>query len=236
MENINAFIDSLLNHRSTMEHPLVPDAIANYAKVISPLRSITKNGRALNSGTEYSLNELFGNLLKEYISTGNTQENQSDAIIGQTVLIHLILRVVVDLKPDLLVEEILMKAADQHILRCLEHDFSAIPVFQFGNTTKEIGFGLHEIFCAPIPLTKEASVGFIQRNIIDHLENDDTSDCEFSEESFLDDAEPEYDPEPRQHINLEMFRDDITADPMNGFDDFYDIYFNDISKNDEEDL
>jgi len=236
MENINAFIDSLLNHRSTMEHPLVPDAIANYAKVISPLRSITKNGRALNSGTEYSLNELFGNLLKEYISTGNTQENQSDAIIGQTVLIHLILRVVVELKPDLLVEEILMKAADQHILRCLEHDFSAIPVFQFSDTTKEIGFGLHEIFCAPIPLTEEASVGFIQRNIIDHLESDDTPDCEFSEESFLDDAEPEYDPGPRQHINLEMFRDNITADPMNGFDDFYDIYFNDISKNDEEDL
>ncbi len=236
MESINAFIDSLLKHRSTMEHPLVPDAIANYAKVISPLRSITRNGRALNSGTEYSLNELLGNLLKEYISTGNTEENQSDAIIGQTVLIHLILRVVVELKPDLLVEEILMKAADQHFLRCLEKDFSAIPVFHLGDTTKEIGFGLHKIFCAPIPLTEEASAGFIQRNIIDFLESDDASDCESSEESFLDEAEPEHDPEPRQHINLETLRGDITADPMNGFDEFYDIYFNDIYKNDEEDL
>lgn len=229
MINTTTLITSLLAHRSTMENPLIADGVANHAAVIRPLRSITRSGRALNSDDEFALNKVLGHLLSEYFQNGDTDEAVHNAVAGLTVMISLILRSAVEIKPDLLVEEILMNAVNQDAIRDLEQEFSAVPVFHDSAGSTEVGFGLHKLFCAAIPLTDHAADGFIDRNIAKYLkaakdENDATS-YEFVEDET---------PVASRHFHLESLEGELIADAMNGFDEFYERYFGEDYRSDED--
>ncbi len=208
-----------------MKKPLIADGVANHAEVIRPLRSITRLGRALDSSDEFALNKVLGILLAEYFQKGETEEAFQNALAGLTVIISLILRTTVELKPDLLVEEILMNAVNQDTIRLLEEDFAAIPVFHNSSDLTEVGFGLHKVFCEAIPLTDEAADAFIARNIAKYLEEEDDEEvlgavnCEFVSEEVT--------PVVFTLCNLESPEVELIADAMNGFEEFYERYFGD---------
>jgi len=215
MININQFIASLLTgpQIEQIANPAIPDGVIDCSSLVKALRYFTKDGRAMNASEEFSFNTLMGGLLHSILGDSPADSEKDTAIAILTLALVQVLRTVVELKSDLLVEEILMDAFNQDLIRSMEPTFAAMP-YQCGeNDQLRPMWGHDPLFTKPIPRTRESDDGFLSRRI----------------SPFMDFSET-YDEVPTG-LNRKISKErkeplgEMIADPMNGFDEYYELYW-----------
>lgn len=187
----------------------------------------------MNSSEEFSFNTLIGGFLHSILGDSPTESEKDSAIVVLTLAIVQVLRTVVELKPDLLVEEILMDTFNQDLIRSIEPTFAAMP-FQFGeNGQLSPMWGHDTFFTKPIPRTLESDDGFLSRRISPFMDFGDI------EVSGLTDVEDEGETPTKDRrcrkVNLSDLVDELVADPMNGFDEYYELFWERQENEDSED-
>ena len=225
MININQFIASLLTAPQTEQiaNPAVPDGVMDCSSIIKILRYFTKDGRAINASEEFSFNTLMGGFLHSILGDSPTDSEKDTAIAVLTLALVQVLRVAVELKPDLLVEEILMDAFNQDLIRSMEPTFAAMP-FQFGeNDQLSPMWGHDTFFTKPIPRTLESDNGFLSRRISPFIDFSETYD------EVTTGLNPKISKERKEPLG------ELIADSMNGFDEYYELYWERQENEDSED-
>ena len=225
MININQFIASLLTAPQT-EHiadPAIPDGLMDCSTFVKALRYFTKDGRAMDSSEEFSFNTLMGGFLHSILGDSPTDSEKDTAIAALTLAFVQVLRTVAELKPDLLVEEVLMDAFNQDLIRSIEPTFTAMP-FQFADSDRPNPMWGHDtFFTKPIPRTPESDDGFLSRRISPFMDFNETYD--------------EVRPAPNRKISKERKEPlgELIADSMNGFDEYYELYWERQENGESED-
>ena len=222
--NLRNFIDSLMKNEETTHEVIAPDALVNMSHLVTPLRVITKEGRALDSTEEYSVGNLIGNVLNAYISTEPTEQQKDECIAGLAILVALLMRSVPASQPDTTIEEFLIDSTSQDELIKLSRLFSATSASIDDNGSLVPDFAQFPIFHNPLELTEAAIDGFIQRRIATPLED---------APSYEEVNEIMKSARIIKLSDLELDGQELIADAMNGFDEFYEIYFK--SQNEETD-
>ena len=222
--NLRDFIDSLMKNEETTHEVTAPDALVNMSHLVTPLRVITKEGRALDSTEEYSVGNLIGNVLNAYISAEPTEQQKDECIAGLAILVALLMRSVPASQPDTTIEEFLIDATSQDELIKLARLFSATPASIDDNGSLVPDFAQFSIFHNPLELTEAAIDGFIQRRIAAPLED---------APSYEEVNEIMKSARIIKLSDLELDGHELIADALNGFDEFYEIYFK--SQNGETD-
>ena len=225
MININQFIASLLTAPQTEQiaNPAVPDGVMDCSSIIKILRYFTKDGRAINASEEFSFNTLMGGFLHSILGDSPTDSEKDTAIAVLTLALVQVLRVAVELKPDLLVEEILMDAFNQDLIRSMEPTFAAMP-FQFGeNDQLSPMWGHDTFFTKPSPRTLESDNGFLSRRISPFIDFSETYD------EVTTGLNPKISKERKEPLG------ELIADSMNGFDEYYELYWERQENEDSED-
>lgn len=214
------FIVSLTKTHDTSAESTVPDVLVELSRLVVPLREITKEGRALDSTEEYAVGNLIGDVLNAYISTEPTDQQKDECIAGLSILIAILLRTIPYSWADTTIEEFLIDATSQDELIKLSRQFNAAPATIDNNGEILTDFAQFSIFHNPIALTQEAIDGFIQRRIVTPLE-EAPSDEQINE--MMKSA---------RIVKLSDFETngrELIADPLNGFDQFYDVYFKSLN-------
>ena len=220
MFHLKQFIASLRSAPKveSIANPAIPDGVMDCSAIVKNLRHFTKDGRAMDSSQEFSFNELVGSFLFSMLGDSPTEEAKQVAIVTQALLFVMLLRKMKEIKPDFLVEEFLMDTFDQDHVRRLERIFAVMP-FQFDEDGQPCPMWGHDpLFTEPIPRTQESDEGFINRRIAPYMD--------FSCVEAVDSAEAS----PKISIKPEDLQGELIADPMNGFEEYYDLY----SKNQED--
>ena len=220
MFHLKQFIASLRSAPKveSISNPAIPDGVMDCSAIVKNLRHFTKDGRAMDSSQEFSFNELVGSFLFSMLGDSPTEEAKQVAIVTQALLLVMLLRKMKEIKPDFLVEEFLMDTFDQDHVRRLERIFAAMP-FQFDEDGQPCPMWGHDpLFTEPIPRTQESDEGFINRRIAPYMD--------FSCVEAVDSAEAS----PKISIKPEDLQGELIADPMNGFEEYYDLF----SKNQED--
>lgn len=225
MIKINQLIASLLAAPQT-EHiaePAIPDGVMDCSTVVKALRYFTKDGRAMNASEEFSFNTLMGGLLHSILGDSPADSEKDTAIAILALAFVQVLRTVVELKPDLLVEEILMDAFNQDLIRSMEPTFAAMP-FQFGENDQLIPMWGHDtFFTKPIPRTLESDDGFLSRRISPFMDFSET------DEEVPTGLNPRISKERKEPLG------EMIADPMNGYDEYYELYWERQAAEESED-
>ena len=225
MININQFIASLLTAPQT-EHiadPAIPDGLMDCSTFVKALRYFTKDGRAMNASEEFPFSTLMGGFLHSILGDSPTESEKDSTIVVLTLAFVQVLRTAVELKPDLLVEEILMDAFNQDLIRSMEPTFAAMP-FQFGeNDQLSPMWGHDSFFTKPIPRTLESDDGFLSRRISPFMDFSETYD--------------EVQPGLNRKISKERKEPlgELIADSMNGFDEYYELFWERQENEESED-
>jgi len=151
------------------------------------------------------------------------------AVVAVLVVLLLIERrnLIVD---DMCTEEILKEVFDQTFLTPLEEYFQATPYVLDEDGSIVPLLRTHEIFSKRSDITIEMVLGLVRRNMTPHLPDlyiDDREgsahDSASSELSDLD-STLDYEIVDLSSINL----DDMEADPLEGFDEFYRFFDDEI--------
>jgi hypothetical protein len=216
---ITDIISSLLNDRYDDSNPTFPDGLADLSQVVNGLRTLSKNGRAMQSDESYSIGNMLGHLLKAYIPEDPNIDDLTTTILGLTILIARILRAIPELVPDLSIEEFLIEPTDQQSLIDLGHTMKTIPFVIAPDGNQRPNLSQLPIFHSPISITQQALGGFAKRRI-EPFQNSEfpANEAIFS---FLEIEETAQESE------------DWIEDPLNGFDEFFDAYFNQDALEDE---
>ena len=220
MFHLKQFIASLRSAPKveSIANPAIPDGVMDCSAIVKNLRHFTKDGRAMDSSQEFSFNELVAGFLFSMLGDSPTEEAKEAAIGTQALVLAMLMREVKKIKPDFLVEEFLMDAFNQDHVRRLERIFAAMP-FQFDEDGQPCPMWGHDpLFTEPIPRTQESDEGFINRRIAPYMD--------FSCVEAVDSAEAS----PKISIKPEDLQGELIADPMNGFEEYYDLF----SKNQED--
>jgi hypothetical protein len=150
------------------------------------------------------------------------------------MLIVLIFRQVQIIKPDLCPEEILMEVCDHELIESIAFDMQATEYRNVSSDEIAIAYFQHEIFHKAFKIDDLVKHSFNRRRITpSHFSmlNDPVElNISIVEESEVKGTEKEPDtsaaPEkPRNpKVNLSDF-EGLMSDPLNGFDDFYEYFF-----------
>ena len=177
----------------------------------------------MDSSEEFSFNTLMGGFLHSILGDSPTDSEKDSMIVVLTFAFVQLLRTAVELKPDLLVEEVLMDAFNQDLIRSMERSFAAMP-FQFGEKDQLSPMWGHDtFFTKPIPRTLESDEGFLSRRISPFMDFSETYD--------------EVQPGPNRKISKERKEPlgELIADSMNGFDEYYELYWERQENEESED-
>jgi hypothetical protein len=216
--DIRDIIESLLNPNDADNKNTIPDGIIDLSEAIIPLRHLTLHGRALRSDETYAMAKMLGGLLNQYIPPDYSPQDLERCVFGLTVLIANILRTVNKRFPDTSIEDFLIDAASQDDLIELRRTMSCIPTQTTEEGRQHANVAQHPLFFAPVPSTPDTIEGFISRHILPYDDEDDDTD--------IDDQPPTtrlITPTPPPDISIHS---DITMDPLNGFDEIFNFYFN----------
>ena len=202
-----------------------PDGIIDISSIIDHLKYLTQEGRAVKSDEPGALMEMLGNWQQNRFGGGTVEDLQS-CVVAQNMLQILVLRQVQKLKPDVCPEEILMEVCNQDVLAKLAKDMevAAYRMDECGDIAIDY-FG-HEVFHAPFVIDDLVKHSFIRRKITPSHYIEDT-EPEFIFE-VLDDVDNaglrDTDRPASRKVNLNDF-ENLTADPMNGFEEFYEEFW-----------
>jgi hypothetical protein len=208
---ITDIIDSLLNDRHDNVVPVIPDGLIDLSPIAHTLRTLSKDGRALYSDENYSIAEMLGQLLQAFIPDEPNNDNLTAAILGLIILFARVLREVPETNTHMSIEEFLIGPSNQDDLIGLARTMSATPLITTKDGRLRINIAQFGVFHTPVTITDEAINGFISRQI----EPFDTVDLPVNA-NIVSIVEPDDFPVPS---------DELIADPLNGFDEFFDAYF-----------
>ena len=216
MITVNDFIDSLIEGHPADATPSAPDGVMDLSDIIWPLRKITIKGRALVSSEPGSIGRMIGTLLRTFIPVEHTETDLEECVMGLSVLIGIILRMVPAFYPDMMIEEFLLHAASQEGLLALEEEFASTPfnTDPSGHTRPDVA--QHLVFAMPTPITQEAIEGFIERNATHTYLRDLWDDYFVIDDTII------------VHIDGDDDKHFVDyVDPYTGFEEYTDIDFDD---------
>ena len=217
--NITELIESLLNDRHDDTQPNIPDALTDHSHIISGLRTLSKNGRALHSDESYSIGTMLGQLLQAYIPSDATDNDYQAAIFGLTLFIARLMRAVPEIVTDLSLEEFLIEPTDQESLIALGQTLSVIPLITTSEGQLRPNFAQLPIFHEPLTITQASLDGFGARRIAPYENIELPMNAHIL--SFVE--QEDLPPAPEEWI----------TDPLEGFDEFFDAYFDDTDDTDD---
>jgi hypothetical protein len=225
--SLNDFIKSLLNDRSSLADPIIPDGVVDLSFIIDPLLTITKEGRALRSDVEYGVTNFYGQFLSGLLPANPTKQDYEKAIMSLVLLLDNVITTVCDRYGDTSHEEILIDAANQDTLRAQSKELSAVPIRINPDESATPLFGLLHIFAAARRITDKMRDGFVARRWLPFVTS--------SEGEQIDDqiVEAAPDAEPPRIVNLSELGD-LVADANNGFEDYDEFYFDNQDRYHEE--
>jgi hypothetical protein len=205
------FFYSLKNDRPTTDTPIIPDGIMDCSSCIRPLRSITRNGRALKSDDLFSMAGYIGENFSE-----------STCATAQTVYTTMLIAALQNAPKNALLEEILMRTFSQESVRHLEEAWSATPyVIDESGKCRPV-FAMHSIFSKATVISEEHKKAFAARHylsVLPYLVNE-TSD-------FDEDNTQQTNKNIR--INIGDFDpSELTVDPLDGFDEMHDYFHDEV--------
>ena len=210
-----------------------PDGVIDISNIVRSLKSITKDGRAVESDKPGALLAMIGNWINREFSKG-TDAAKDRCIVALIFFIVLIFRHVQNIKPDLCPEEVLMDVCDHESLESIAVDMQATEYRNVSSDEIAIAYFQHEIFHKAFTIDDLVKHSFNRRRITpSHFSilNDPVElNISIVEESEVIGTEKEPDtsaaPEkPRNpKVNLNDF-EGLMSDPLNGFDDFYEYFY-----------
>ena len=202
-----------------------PDGIIDASSIIDHLKYLTQEGRAVKSDEPGALMEMLGNWQQNRFGGGTVEDLQS-CVVAQNMLQILVLRQVQKLKPDVCPEEILMEVCNQDVLEKLAKDMEVTAYRLDESGEILIDYFGHEVFHAPFVIDDLVKHSFIRRKVTPSFYIEDT-EPEFIFEVLgdVDIADQRDTDRPASRkVNLSDF-EKLTADPMNGFDEFYEQFW-----------
>ena len=142
------------------------------------------------------------------------------------MLLILTFREIQKLKPDVCPEEILMEVCNQDVLTKLAKDMGVAAYRLDESGDIAIDYFGHEVFHAPFVIDGLVKHSFIRRKITpSHYIEDTEPELIFE---VLDDSDNpglrDTDRPASRKVNLNDFKN-LTADPMNGFEEFYEQFW-----------
>ena len=205
------FFYSMKNDRPTADSPIIPDGIMDYSSCIRPLRSITRNGRALKSDDLFSMAGYIGDNFSE-----------TTCAIAQTVYTTMLIAAFQNAPKNALLEEILMRTFSQESVRHLEEVWSATPYVMDESGKCRPIFAMHNIFSTATVISEENKKAFTARHylsVLPYLVNE-TSVC---------DEDDSREGSKNIRVNLEEFDpSELTVDPLDGFDEMHDYFHDEV--------
>ena len=218
-------IQALCGNNEDGEALGAPDGITDASSIIDHLKYLTKDGRPVKSDEQSALMKMFGEWLAHEFGKG-TPEDQARCIRSLVMLITLILREIQKLKPDVCPEEILMEVCNQDVLTKLAKDMEVTGYRLDESGDIAINYFGHELFHAPFVIDDLVKHSFIRRKITPSHYIEDTEPKFIFE--VLDEIESailkDTDRPASRKVNLNDF-EKLTADPMNGFEEFYEQFW-----------
>ena len=202
-----------------------PDGIIDASSMIDHLKYLTKDGRPLKSDEQSAFTTWLGNWQQNQFG-GGTTDDLRNCIVAQNMLLILTFREIQKLKPDVCPEEILMEVCNQDVLTKLAKDMEVTAYRLDESGDIAIDYFGHEVFHAPFVIDDLVKHSFIRRKITPSFYIEDT-EPEFVFE-VLDDVNNETQNDTVrpacQKINLNDY-EILVADPMNGFEEFYEQFW-----------
>ena len=226
MENeFRKIIQALCGTNEVGEALGAPDGIIDASSTINHLKYLTKDGRPLKSDEESAVLKMFGDWFAHEFGKG-TAEDISACICSLIMLCLLQLREIQKLKPDVCPEEILMEVCNQDVLTKLAKDMEVTAYRMDESGVIAIDYFGHAVFHAPFVIDDLVKHSFIRRKITPSFYIEDT-EPEFIFE-VLDETESailkDSDRPASRKVNLNDF-EKLIADPMNGFEEFYEQFW-----------
>ena len=210
-----------------------PDGVIDISHIVRSLKSITRNGRAVESDVPGAFLAMLGNWINREFSE-HTDESKDRCIVALNMLIVLIFRHVQNIKPDLCPEEVLMEVCDHELIESIAVDMQATEYRNVSSDEIAIAYFQHEIFHKAFTIDDLVKHSFNRRRItpshFSMLNDPNELNISIVEESEVIGTEKEPDtsaaPEkPRNpKVNLNDL-DGLMSDPLNGFDDFYEYFY-----------
>ena len=203
----------------------VPDGIIDASSMIDHLKYLTKDGRPFKSDEQSAFTTWLGDWQQNQFG-GGTTDDLRNCIVAQNMLLILIFREIQKLKPDVCPEEILMEVCNQDVLTKLAKDMEVAAYRLDESGDIAIDYFGHEVFHAPFVIDDLVKHSFIRRKVAPSFYIEDT-EPEFIVE-VLDDANNEVQndtvrPACRK-VNLNDY-ENLVADPMNGYEEFYEQFW-----------
>jgi len=218
-------IQALCGNNESGEALGVPDGIIDASSIIDHLKYLTKDGRPLKSDEESAVLKMFGDWFAHEFGNGSV-EDLVNCICSLVMFGSLVFREIQKLKPDVCPEEILMEVCNQDVLTKLAKDMEVTAYRLDESGDIAIDYFGHEVFHAPFVIDDLVKHSFIRRKITPSFYEEDT-EPEFIFE-VLDDIESairkDTDRLASRKVNLNDF-EKLTADPMNGFEEFYEQFW-----------
>jgi len=205
------FFYSMKNDRSTSDNPIIPDGIMDCSSCIRPLRSVTKNGRALKSDEMYSIAGFVGENFSE-----------TSCPVSHAVYATMLVAAFQNAPKNAILEEILMRTFSQESIRRLEETWCATPYVLDESGKPRPVFALHQIFSKSTLISDESKKAFTARHYLPTLPYlvMETSDC---------DDENAQETGKNVRVNIAEFdSSEMTADPLNGFDEMHDYFHHEV--------
>ena len=202
-----------------------PDGIIDTSSMIDHLKYLTKDGRPFKSDEQSAFTTWLGNWQQNQFG-GGTAADLRNCIVAQNMLLILTFREIQKLKPDVCPEEILMEVCNQDVLTKLAKDMEVAAYRLDESGDLAIDYFGHEVFHAPFVIDDLVKHSFIRRKVAPSFYIEDT-EPEFIVE-VLDDANNEVQndtvrPACRK-VNLNDY-ENLVADPMNGYEEFYEQFW-----------
>ncbi len=205
------FFYSLRNDRPVADSPIIPDGIMDCSSCIRPLRSITRNGRALKSDDLFSIAGYIG-----------ANFSETTCAIAQTVYTTMLIAAFQNAPKNALLEEILMRTFSQESVRHLEEEWSATPYVMDESGEYRPVFALHSIFSKATLISDENKKAFTARHLLFTLPYlvKETSDC---------DEDNTQQTNKNIRVNIGDFDpSELTVDPLDGFDEMHDYFHDEV--------
>ena len=202
-----------------------PDGIIDASSMINHLKYLTKDGRPVKSDEQSALLKMFGEWFAHDFGNG-TVEDLISCIRSLVMLNILQSREIQKLKPDVCPEEILMEVCSQDVLKKLAKDMEVTAYRLDESGEISIDYFGHEVFHAPFVIDDLVKHSFIRRKITPSFYIEDT-EPEFSfevVEAEENETQNKVERPASRKVNLNDF-ENLTADPMNGFEEFYEEFW-----------
>ena len=202
-----------------------PDGIIDASSMIDHLKYLTKDGRPVKSDEQSALLKMFGEWFAHDFGNG-TVDDLISCIRSLVMLYILQSREIQKLKPDVCPEEILMEVCNQDVLEKLAKDMEVTAYRLDESGEISIDYFGHEVFHAPFVIDDLVKHSFIRRKVTPSFYIEDTEpELIFEVLGDVDNADQRDTDRPASRkVNLSDF-EKLTADPMNGFDEFYEQFW-----------